>query len=142
MKDTFVRRMTVAVWLAAALVLAGAMLTACESVGLPTPTSWNERVATALGTVTEVRNQAATLLMAQVISVDDAENVLRQTDAAAAAIAVARQMQATDPTGANQKLLATTTVLRALQQYLLAKQQNRVPPPPAVVTPTSLKGLA
>lgn len=123
-----IKRFTVAVWLTASLVVAGAALTACESIGLPTPTTWNEKVAASLATVTEIRTQATTLLMAQVITVEDAENVLRQTDAAAAAIAVARQMQATDPTGANEKILATTAVLRVLQQYLLTKQQSRAPP--------------
>ena len=103
------------------LAFACALLVACASLGLPTPTTMNEKIATAQGSVTQIRVTAAQLLTAKKISVHDAENVLKQTDAAADGIAVARTISAQDPNAAQAKLTAIVTVLTALNAYLATK---------------------
>lgn len=99
-----------------------ALIVGCASVGLPTPQTMNERVAVAQSTVTQLRSTATVLLNAKRISSKDAENVLRQTDAATEGIALAMLMSATDPAGANTKLQTTLQVLQVLQAYLASKQ--------------------
>lgn len=100
-----------------------AFVVACAAVGLPTPDTMNERIAAAQGTVTQVRVSATQLLTAKQITVVDAENVLKSTDAAAEGIAVVRTIAASDPATANAKLTATVSVLTALQAYLATKRK-------------------
>jgi len=99
-----------------------ALLIGCAAVGIPTPQTMNERVAMAQSTVTQLRATATVLLNAKRISSKDAENVLKQTDAATEGIALALAISATDPAEASTKLQATLTVLTALQAYLASKQ--------------------
>jgi hypothetical protein len=103
------------------LVLLCAMLVACASAGLPTPQTFNERVATAQASVTQMRSTATVLLNAKKISSADALNVLKQTDAAAEGIALAMLVGATNPAAGDAKLQTVMAVLSALQAYLAAK---------------------
>lgn len=97
------------------------LLSACSSLGLPTPQTFNERIAAAQVSVTQVRVTAKNLLVAGSIGVDEAEKVLGMTDLAAEAIAVARGVSATNPQAADAKLKAAILTLTALQTYLAEK---------------------
>jgi hypothetical protein len=100
------------------------MLAACAALGVQSPRTFNERVAVAITTVTSARNTASTLLTAHKITQRDAENILEQTDNARAAIEIARQIEATDPSGADHRLTAILTGLNALTSYLEARQRG------------------
>jgi len=100
-----------------------AMLSACAQLGVPTATTFNERLAVGYGTVTTVRQTATTLLTAKQISADDADNVLKTTDTARAGLDVARTLSGTNLTAADQKLTAIHTVLSALSTYLATRQK-------------------
>jgi hypothetical protein len=97
-------------------------LVSCAQMGVPTPTTFNQRLAVAVVTVTEVRNTAATLLAAGKISVEDAKNIQAQADVAREGLNVARGVSVTDLAAASTRLEAMNTVLHALQTYLIARQ--------------------
>jgi hypothetical protein len=94
------------------------ILSACASLGVPTPKSFNERLASGYSSVTTVRQSATILLNGRVIGSSDAENVQRQTDVAREALDVARTLPALD---AENKLQSALLVLQAAQGYLCTK---------------------
>lgn len=94
----------------------------CAALGVPTPTTFNERVAAAYTTTTALVETTRTLLVAKKITPADAENVLKQTDTVIAGLDVARSYSATSPIAANDKLTATLTILQAVQSYLNSKK--------------------
>lgn len=99
-----------------------AVLTACAALGFPTAETFNQKLAVGYGTVTAIRNSAATLVAAGKITPDDAQNVQTQADTARSALDLARTAyKAGDTAGAATKLDTTATVLRALQAYLASK---------------------
>jgi hypothetical protein len=110
--------------LTATIAMLCALLVGCASVGIPAPQTMYERVAVAQATVTQLRSTATVLLDAKRISSKDAENVLKQTDAATEGIALAMAMAVTNPAGADAKLQTAMQVLQALQTYLANKQTN------------------
>ena len=98
----------------------------CASLGLPTPTSYNERLAAAYGTITTVRSEALTLLVAKKITPTDAQNVQAQADTVRSALDISHGLfKAGDVAGANTKLTTTLTMLTALQSYLAAKKGTK-----------------
>lgn len=99
-----------------------ALLTACAALGVESPTTFNQKLAVSVATVTEVRNTAATLLVAGKITAADAQNIQAQADVAREGLNVARSLAGTDVTAAGTRLEVTTAALRALQTYLIAKQ--------------------
>lgn len=103
------------------LALLCALFVACAQLGLPAPETMRERIAAAQGASTQLRASATQLLNAKKISSADATNVLKTTDAAAEGIALAMQISATDPAGADTRLKAAVAVLGALQAYLATK---------------------
>lgn len=103
-----------------ALLLLAALI-GCASLGLPSPESFNERLATGYSTVTETRTTATTLLTAGKITADDAQNIQAQADNARAGLDIARSLSKTDIASANTRLTAITTALTALQAYLTAQ---------------------
>lgn len=104
-----------------ALVMA-VLCIGCAGMGTPTPQTLNERLAVSQASVTQMRSTATMLLNAKKISSQDADNVLKQTDAAAEGIRLAIALSPTDALGAANKLQATQAVLTALQAYLMTKQ--------------------
>jgi len=96
-------------------------LQGCAALGIPSPQSFNERLAVGYSTVTSARNTATSLLGAGKISVSDAENVLEQTDNARAGLDIAREIHAATPDAANARLTAVLTGLRALEVYLKSR---------------------
>ena len=102
-------------------ILLVTLICACSQMGVTSPTTFNEKLAIAYGTVTQVRTTATTLLKSGKIKADDAQNVLNQTDNARAGLDIARSMSGTDISTANGKLTAVETVLSSLSTYLSTK---------------------
>ena len=106
------------------LVLFVAMLSACAQLGLPTATTFQERLTAGYALNAEVRTTATTLLTGKKISSADAQNVLDQTNNARAGLDLARTISKTDETAADFKLTSVRTVLLGLQAYLATKKGN------------------
>lgn len=100
-----------------------ALLFACSTVGMPTPQTFNERLAAGYVTVTTVRDTATTLVSAGKISATDAQNVQTQADNARAALDLARDAFKSNPTAAQDKLGLTISALSALQSYLINRSK-------------------
>jgi hypothetical protein len=94
----------------------------CASLGIPTPETFNERIAAAQTAVNTVVSDVGILLVAKKITPDDAENVIKQTDNLVAGLKVARQLSGTSVVAANDKLSATLLALTALQTYVATKK--------------------
>lgn len=104
------------------LYVAALLLSGCAQFGIPTPETFNERLAAGYGLTTQVRTTATTLLDAKKISSSDAENVLATTDVARQGLDVARTISKTDMTAAEGKVSAIRTGLTALAAYLATKK--------------------
>lgn len=104
------------------LALLAFALVACTSLGAPQPQTLNERIAVTVTAVTAVRQSATTLLTAQKLSVQDAENIQRQADNVVAGAQIARTLAGVDPAAADAKLQQSRAVLLALQAYLASKE--------------------
>ena len=101
-----------------------AMLAGCAQLGLPTATTFQERLTAGYALNSEVRTSAATLLNAKKLTADDGQNILDQTNTARAGLDVARTIGRTDPKAGDAKLTSIRTVLLALQAYLATKEKN------------------
>lgn len=97
------------------------ILAACGSLGVPSPKSFNERLASGYSSVTTIRQSATILLNGSAISSSDAANVQKQADVAREALDVARTLPAID---AENKLQSALLVLQAAQGYLCTKTPN------------------
>lgn len=93
----------------------------CSSLGLPTAKTFNERLAVGYGTVTAVRNTAATMLVAREITPQDARQVQQHADMARSGLNVAADLQLTDVPAAEQRLSTSLQILKGLQDYLATK---------------------
>jgi hypothetical protein len=96
----------------------------CAQLGIPTATTFNERLTAAYALNTEVRTTSVTLLNAKKINSDDAQNILDQNNTARAGLDVARTIGKANPEAGDTKLVAVRTVLLALQAYLATKEKN------------------
>lgn len=110
-------RATLALTLAAVLIVA-----ACSTLGLPTPTTFNQKLAVAYSADTAVLQDTDTLKVAGKITAKDAQNIESQADNIKAALDIAREVYATDQATGNNKLAATVTALTALQNYITAQK--------------------
>ncbi len=97
------------------------VLSACSAIGVPTPQTFNERLAVSISTVSEIRSGAKTLLVSNKITPDEAEKIQQGADNARGAIEVARTVYATDPVSANTTLATTIKALAALRAVLASK---------------------
>lgn len=104
--------------------LALVALVACQTLGVPNPKTFNERLAAGYTTVTTVRNVATDLLDTRVISVKDAQNVQNQANYAREGLDLAREIHTATPAAAEDKLKTTQAVLRVLQDYLATKRKE------------------
>lgn len=105
------------------LLVALALLTACAQLGVPTAKNFGERLAVGYIAVAGVRDGATTLLQARKITADDAQNIQKQADTARAGLDIARNLRATNPGAAEDRLSMTITALTALQTYLQARNK-------------------
>lgn len=99
------------------------LLPGCETLGIQQPTTFNEKAAAVLGTITTVRTTATTLLNEKKISADDGQNVLQATDNARAGLDVARSIAKSNPAAANARIDAIRSSLTALQSYLATRSK-------------------
>ena len=114
-----VQALFVAVLLGLAVV--SVSMSACQMIGVPTPKTFNERLASGYSSVTVVRTSAATLLNGRVITSSDAENIQKQADTAREALDIARGLTGID---AENKLDSALLILQAAQAYLCKKNPN------------------
>lgn len=90
----------------------------CQSLGLPSAETFNQKLAVAYTSVTSIRQTALVLLQADKITAADAQQVQAQADNARAGLDIARQIHATQPDAGASKLASVLTALTALQTYL------------------------
>ncbi len=94
------------------------ILSSCQSLGIPQTDTFNKKALAGYTAVASVRDTATTLLNAHKISAADTLNVQIQADRAHEAIALARQLHATDAPAAENKLSVALDAIAALQAYL------------------------
>lgn len=107
----------------AALAFISLILAACAQIGVPTPQTFNAKLATGYVAVTGVRNTAASLLISKAITRADAQNVQKQADTAVEGLKIAEDLHSSGAVGADARLAVTLQVLTALQTYLAAKEK-------------------
>lgn len=98
------------------------ILTACAALGVPKADTFNKQVVVANSIVESVATTAASLHAAGKISDADRTNVYTQGTEARAAIEVVRQLHATDPLAAENRLNTIIVALTALQGRLEAQE--------------------
>lgn len=98
------------------------LLTACQSLGLNTPQSFDQKLAYAEQADTAVLTAATASLRAQQITSADQEQVIKLADEAKALIDSAKLLSSSDPTAANAKLALASAVLTQLQTYLNSRK--------------------
>ncbi len=103
------------------------MLTACATLGVQAPQTFNERLAAAYTTVTAARDATATMLTSGRLSAADAQNVQSQLDNARTGLDLARQLHATNPPAGDARLDAVVMGLTALQAYLQSRTTGTSP---------------
>lgn len=101
-----------AIWLIAVL-LAG-----CETIGIPQPTAFNDRLAAGYTTVTGVTDAALILAQAGKIDKGDAQNIHDQAVNLKAGLDIVRTLHAEQPGVAEDRLSAVLAGLTALDAYL------------------------
>ena len=94
------------------------LLTACAPIGVSTPQTFDERLASGIATVSAVRTTTTTLYREGLITPDDAQRIQAQATDARESLDVVEQVHATDPAAGNAQLTQVTTNLQGLQTYL------------------------
>jgi hypothetical protein len=95
-----------------------AILAACQSLGIPQPQTFQEKVDYAYGIHAAVLETEAAGLESRQITDAEGLQVLKIADGAQSLLDSATAVAATNPTGANAKLAAATKTLLELQQLL------------------------
>lgn len=98
------------------------LLTACAALGVPQADTFNKQVVVANSLVESVATTAASLHAAGKISDDARHDVYSQGTQARATIEIVRQLHATNPLAAENRLNTIIVALTALQTQLEAKQ--------------------
>lgn len=91
----------------------------CQTLGLPGPQTFNQKMAYAVGAHTVILQSATAAVKSGALSSSDAEAVLKQADNAKLVLDTARAANTVgDITGADHKLAMAVIVLNALQGFL------------------------
>lgn len=98
------------------------LIAGCAVLGVPKADTFNKQVVVANGLVESVATSAATLHAAGKISDEDRTDVYQQGTEARLTIEIVRQLHATDPLAAQNRLNTIIVALTALQTRLEAKQ--------------------
>lgn len=110
--------------LLAPFALIGLLFAGCESIGIQTPKTFNERMVAGYKTVEAISNSAGILLDGGKLSAADARNVLQSATTAKEGLDVARSIHdAGDFSSAESRLAAAIAGLTALQAYLASKER-------------------
>lgn len=99
------------------------ILTACASLGIESPQSFDQRLAYSQGVATSVLSASTASLRAEEITSDDHAHVIAIVDQAKALIDSAKLLSASDLPAANAKLQAATQVLVQIQAYLDSRKR-------------------
>lgn len=97
------------------------LLSACASLGVPSPQTFNEKEAAAISSVTAIRGTALSLLQSGKLTATDAQNIQTQADNARDAIKIADQIHAANPEAGADRLTAIIAGLTAIQTYLATR---------------------
>lgn len=108
------------VWISilASCAFFGPGIVACTTLGVPSPQTFNQKLAAAYTADTAVLTTVTTLGEGGKLSRPDAMNIEKQADNVKEALDIARTVYATDQAGGGNKLAAAITTLTALQTYL------------------------
>jgi hypothetical protein len=96
----------------------------CASLGLATPKGFDQQLAEAYGVHTAVATAATTAVATRAITAAEATAVNSQVISSRQLLDAARQIETSNPTGANNDLVLATTALTALQTYLNTHQKG------------------
>lgn len=98
------------------------LITACATLDVPVPQTFNQRVLAAYNTADAIVQSMATLLQAGKIKPADAQQVHDQVVNLKTGIDIAQQVHASDPSAGEDKLATTVAALTALQSYLAGRK--------------------
>jgi hypothetical protein len=96
-------------------------LVGCAQLGIPTPTTFNEKFVVVVGATDEVVKDATLALQAKKITPDDAQNVVAAAETAKSGLTIARSLSSANPAAADAKLTAVKTAVTAVQAYLISR---------------------
>lgn len=99
------------------------ILAACQTLDVPTPTTFNQKALAAYNALSAARQTTSTLLSAGKLTPADAQNVKDQLVNLKSAIDIASQIYASDPQAGTDRLATAITGLTALQGYLVGRQK-------------------
>ena len=118
-----VRDMRAGFFLTAMFVMAMAALQGCAGgmAAFEQPQTFRESEVLTMAIATEVLNQADILQNAGKIKPSDARNLVMQTDQVRDGVAIAKGMQGTDLTTANDRIQASLKAIQALRDYLIRR---------------------
>lgn len=94
------------------------LLTACAALGVPKADTFNKQVIVANSIVESVAETAGTLYSTGKISTEEKDDVFKQGTEARATIELLRQLHATDPLAAENRINTLIVALTALQSRL------------------------
>lgn len=94
------------------------LLTACAALGVPKADTFNKQVVVANSIVESVAETAGTLYSTGKISTEEKDEVFKQGTAARAEIELVRQLYATNPLNAENRINTIIVALTALQGRL------------------------
>lgn len=94
------------------------ILTACASLGVPAPQTFNQRAAAAVTAVNTASQTTLTLLQARKITPDQSDRYIDRTEEAQKSINLARALHATDPSAAEDRLALVIAALQILTAEL------------------------
>lgn len=97
------------------------LLTACGALGVPKADTFNKQVVVANGLVESAAKTADTLYGAGKISTEEKDDVFKQGTEARSTIELLRQLHATDPLAAENRINTLIVALTALQNRLGAQ---------------------
>jgi len=98
------------------------LLTACTTLNVPAPTTWNQRVLAAYNSVDAAVQSVQTLAIAGKISKADAQSAHDRAVQLMDAIRLADELHGTNPTEGEDALAASIKTLQALQAELQKRQ--------------------
>lgn len=105
-----------------AVLCVPALLAACAPIGVSTPQTFDERLASGVATVSAVRTTTTALYRESQLSAEDAQRMHAQADSVREGIEAARGLHATDPEAGNVRLTAEASTLEGMQKYLNSKR--------------------
>jgi len=101
-----------------------ALVAGCQSLGLPTPQGFNEKLAASYSAVTSVRDTTLALLTAGQITKDEAKQVQARADEARAGLDAASTLKGSDFGAAETRLATATQLLTTLQKFLADRRSG------------------